>query len=204
MKVNVRKAQQAAKEAEMAEQTSKVIEYVEALGCQFCRDLRGFGKARLNRLMRGAYVEMMEYYEHYGGEVEKGILVDEVPTLYIGLRNQVKCLDVPVDEIEEGASFSPEFAGWRNETDRMMRRFRHGEIERKEKVVRSFWYAMMVYLWHTYGWGQVRLSNFYRTVQFRYRTAMGYYLECRSREDALVNTELDVTVEAIKKLGVEL
>lgn len=204
MKVNVRKARQDAQKQRIEEQEARVIEYVEALGCRFCRDLRGFGKVRLNRLVRGAYAEMMEYYEHYGGDMEKGLLIDDVPTLYVGLRNQVAALNVPVEKIETAMEWSSDFETWRNTADREKRQCRYAEIIRMNRMIRSYWYAMMLHLWHTYGWGQVRLTNFYKTVCNTYWLIMDRYLYCKDEMDGLVADAMGGAVRAMKGIGVEL
>ena len=204
MKVNVRKARQEAQRQRIKEQEERVIEYIEALGCRFCRDLRGFGKMRLNRLVRGAYAEMMEYYEHYGGEIEKGLLIDDVPTLYIGLRNQVMALEVPVEQIEKNTELSPNFKTWRSNADRMKRQNRYEEVVRMNRMIRSYWYAMILHLWHTYGWGQVRLTKFYRTVCTTYWWVMDRYLYCKDEMDGLVSEAMNEAVRSIKEIGVEL
>lgn len=206
MKVNVKKARVAARRQRIVVQEEKTVEYIQALGCQFCRDLRRFGKVRLNRLIRGAYEEMTDYYEHYGGDaLEDGLKPGNIPYLYVGLRNQVKALDVPIEKIEEEHELSPDFqTEWRPPHDRIIRQNRWEETERVQKMVRSFWYCMMLHLWHRYNWGQVRLTNFYRTVTSRYWQAMFLYLSCRDDTDAVVQKEMDAAVGAMKKLGVNL
>ena len=159
---------------------------------------------RLNRLVRGAYAEMMEYYEHYGGEIEKGLLTEDVPTLYFGLRNQVMALNVPVERIEKNAELSPDFVIWRSNEDRIKRQNRYEEVVRMNRVIRSYWYAMILHLWHTYGWGQVRLTKFYRTVCTTYWWVMDRYLYCKYEMDGQVAGIISETVGAIKEIGVEL
>ena len=204
MKVNVRKARQEAQKQRIEEQEGRIIEYIEALGCQFCRDLRGFGKVRLSRLVRGAYAEMMEYYEHYGGDMEKGLLPDDVPTLYVGLRNQVAALNVPVEQIEKNAELSPDFVTWRSNKDRIKRQNRYEETVRMNRMIRSYWYAMILHLWHTYGWGQVRLTKFYNMVSMTYWWVMSRYLYCKDEMDAAVLDVMNTAVAEIKEIGVEL
>lgn len=206
MKVNVKKARAAARRQRIVVQEEKTVEYIQALGCQFCRDLRQFGKVRLNRLIRGAYEEMTDYYEHYGGDaLEDGLKPDNIPYLYVGLRNQVNALDVPIEKIEEEHELSPDFqTEWRPPHDRIIRQNRWEETERVQKMVRSFWYCMMLHLWHRYNWGQVRLTRFYTTVLARYSATMNRYLSCKAEADALAAKEIDETVGAIKRIGVKL
>lgn len=204
MKVNVKRFREQKAAEVVEEQRDKIITFCIALGCHACRRMRNFGRKRLDLLVRGAYLQIMEWYEHYGGEIEKGLVIDEVPTLYYGLRNQVKCLDVPVEELEKRSDFSPDFREWRNANDRAARRARWDELTRMEKVTRSYWYAMMLHLRETYGWGAQCLTRFYEYVQNNYAVIMSYYLLCRPDEDEKVYLTWKQTPETIKELGVSL
>ena len=204
MNVNVKRAQFQAKVEVMEDQKDRMITFAMASGCEACRFIRGFGKIRLNRLIRGAFEEITAYYEHYGGDPEEGMLPDNVPTLYIGLRNQVKALEVPVEEFEKRLGFSPEFSAWRRQSDREKRKYRYDNLVSMEKVIRSFWYSMIMYLWHTYGWGRERLTRFYWHVQELYHEVMENYLACSASADADMVQQMTQTIEMIEKLGVKL
>ena len=207
MKVNVRAAMSARTEREIERMTDRFLVFAQALGCGVCREIRGFGKIRLNRLVRGAYEEITEYYEHYGGDVEKafenGMDPETVSILYCGLRNQITALEVPVDVIEETCALSPRFTHWRSPRDRQKREARHIKLSGMESAVRVFWYAMMLHLWHTYGWGKKRLTRFCGYVNRGWDTAMEFYLDCREPSDAVCLRTVSETILGMEKLGVK-
>lgn len=204
MKVNVKAAIEAKTAEEISRQHLETITFITALGCEACRQIRGFGKVRLNRLVRGAYEEITDFYEHYGGAVEDGLNSEEIPTLYIGLRNQVKALDVPIEEIESCREPKPEFDGWRSNNDRMKRNVRWEDTQRMTRVIRSYWYSMIMHLWHQYGWGEKRLTRFYTFVQDRYYQTTESYLQCRDSTDGEADRTIKETIRLIKDLGVSV
>ena len=202
MKVNVARAQFAEKEKLQAEQRLKMIRYAVAIGCIACREKWNFGKQRLDRLVRGAYEEIFGYYEHYGGDPQTGMVPENVPTLYYGIRNQVKCLDIPLEEIEVQYALKPEFKVWRNETDRMKRQVRYEEELSMQMVTRAYWYGMVMFLWHAYGYGETVLTEFYRRVQEQWKNVMDYYLQCTPGSDVTVKKTIESGIRRIEDLGV--
>lgn len=205
MKVNVARARFEAKKGDMEAQRLQMITYAIAIGCTICRDKWNFGKQRLNRLVRGAYEEITEWYEHYGGNPpEEGVLPDNVPTLYHGMRIQVDALDIPVDEIEKEYALSPDFTEWRNLHDRKMRKYRFEELESMRMITRAYWYAMLLYLWHTYGNGGEVLTWVYRRIQEEWSRTMRFYLACDPGKDTTVYITMNGTIRPIENLGVKL
>lgn len=205
MKVNVARAQFEAKQVDMKAQRLRMITYAIALGCSACRNKWNFGKRRLDRLVRGAYEEITNWYEHYGGNPpEEGMLPDNVPTLYYGMRNQVKALDIPAEEIEGKYVLSREFSVWKNRKMCEKRSYRWEEAESLRMITRAYWYAMLLYLWHTYENGGASLSEIYEKIQREWFSTMDAYLDCDDRRDGYVNKRIDVAVQAIEKLGVKL
>ena len=205
MKVNVKRAQFEAKQDSMKAQRLRMITYAIALGCSACRGKWNFGKRRLDGLVRGAYEEITNWYEHYGGNPpEEGMLTDNVPTLYYGMRNQVKALDIPAEEIEGKYALSREFSVWKNRKMCEKRSYRWEEAESLRMITRAYWYAMVLYLWHTYENGGASLSEIYEKIQKEWFSTMNVYLDCDDRRDGYVNKRIDAAVQAIEKLGVKL
>lgn len=202
MKVNWERAQFAEKKTFQEEQRLKMIRYAVAIGCIACREKWNYGKIRLDRLVRGAYDEIFSYYEHYGGDPQTGMIPENVPTLYYGIRNQVKCLDIPVEEIEAKFALKPDFDVWRNEFDRKKRRYRYEEELSMQKVTRAYWYGMVMYLWHSYGHGETVLTEFYRRVQEQWKGVMDYYLRCTTSNDEAVAKTIESGIRRIEDLGV--
>lgn len=205
MKVNVKRAQFEAKQVDMKAQRLRMITYAIALGCSACRGKWKFGKKRLDGLVRGAYEEITEWYEHYGGNPpEEGMVPDNVPTLYYGMRIQIKALNVPLKEIEAEYPLSPEFPVWRNKIVCEKRKYRFEEAESLRMITRAYWYAMLLYLWHTYGNGETTLSEIYREIHGEWNRTLDTYLKCDDRQDALVKARIDKVIQAIEQLGVKL
>lgn len=205
MKVNVKAALEAKTAEEIEAQHMELVSFITALGCIACRVIRGFGRIRLNRLVQGAYEEVTDFYEHYGGDAGTGILEpDNLPTLYVGLRNQVKALNVPIEEIEDRYALKEEFSEWRNKNDRLKRSVRWEDTQRMTRMVRSYWYSMIMHLWHRYGWGEKRLTRFYTMVHVRYTYAMDQYLECRASSDSMSDGYIKETIRQVTDLGVSV
>lgn len=205
MKVNVSRARFEAKQENMKEQRMQMITFAIALGCTICRDKWNFGKRRLDRLVRGAYEEITEWYEHYGGNPpEEGMNPDNVPTLYHGMRIQADALGIPLDEIEREYALSPDFSGWRSLNDRKVRKYRFEELESMRMITRAYWYAMLLHLWHTYGNGGEVLTWVYRRIQEEWARVMRLYLECDNRKDGMVDKAMRGEIRAIEKIGVKL
>lgn len=204
MKVNVARAQFTKKVEEQNIQKDKLIQYAISLGCEACRNKWNFGKKRLDRLVRGMFEEITDYYEHYGGNPEEGMTPENIPTLYYGLRNQIKCLDIPVEDIEAENALSAEFQReYRSRIDREKRKTRHEFAGTLEKVTRAMWYAMLLHLWHTYGNGGVALSDIYRKIQYNWFVTMCLYLSCKDRDDENVATAVNGLTKEIKGLGID-
>ena len=204
MNVNVKRARFRENVEIMKNQREQIVTFSMALGCAACREIRNFGKRRLNRLIRGAFEEITAYYEHYGGDPKEKMLPENIPFLYVGLKNQIKALDVPADELEKEFAFTEGFSEWRNPHDREQRKQRYENLISMEQVTRAFWYSMMLHLWHTYGWGGQRLTRFYRFVQGRYYLTMNEYLKCREDRDAEMAERMNKAIDAIQKIGVKL
>lgn len=204
MRVNVERAQFAKKVERQNEQKDELVQYAISLGCFACRNKFRFGKKRLDRLVRGMFREITDYYEHYGGNPEEGLDPENVPTLYYGLRNQVKCLDIPVEEIEAKFALSEDFEReHRNSMDRAMRKARYDFVMTLEKVTRSMWYAMILHLWHYYGNGGVALTSLYKQIQWNWSNTMELYLTCKKRYDETFATTIAGATKDVKDLGVE-
>ena len=109
-----------------------------------------------------------------------------------------------MEEIEAEFALKPEFGEWRNGNDRMKRKVRWEDTQRMERVIRSYWYSMIMHLWHKYHWGQKRLTRFYSMVQERYNTAMEMYLACRDQTDGTASGMIEETINAIKEIGVSV
>ena len=105
MKVNVKAARRAQTEKRINQQDTEAIEFGMALGCIYCREKREFGKGRMNRLIRGTYEELVDRFMMYRESEEETFSPDNLPTLYTGLRIQMKGLDVDVEAIEEEFGF---------------------------------------------------------------------------------------------------
>lgn len=202
MKVDVRAAQYRKKIDTINAQESDAITFSLALGCQFCRILRNFGRRRLNALVRGTYEELADHFVQYREREDEVFSRDNVPILYTGLRNQVRALEVDVDAIEREFAFPPSPERWMSARDREKRKTRLLLMGDREKMFRSFWYAMMLYLWRTYGWGRDRLTRFYVFCRRRYREIWGEYLACRPEKDETVRESVARSIALVEGLGV--
>lgn len=205
MKVNVKRARQQQSLNTINQQESDAITFCLALGCEFCRTMRNFGKKRLNNLIQGMYFELADHFMIYReDEDDVEFKRDDVPFLYTGLRNQVTALDVNVEDIEREFEFDRDFGGWMNSARNKKRLARFQLLNDRERMFRSFWYAMMLYLWRTYGWGKDRLSRFYRYVRQQYYLLFRLYLICEPVEDENIIKTAQKRTDAIKKIGVVL
>lgn len=202
MKVNWKAAQKAQTEKRMNEQDTEAIEFGMALGCIFCRNLRGFGKRRMNRLIRGTYEELVDRFILYRGSEEETFSPQNIPLLYTGLRNQIKALDVDVEAIEAEFGF-PEVSPSRlNEKRTRIRSNRRQVLLDREVLLRSYWYGMMLHLWHEYDWGEHRLTNFYRFCREQYRDVYIQYLGYTPEQDTNLDRVVKRTIALIKEIGV--
>ena len=202
MKVNWKAAQKSQMEKRMNEMDTEAIEFGMALGCIFCRNLRGFGKKRMNRLIRGTYEELVDRFIMYRESEEETFSPDNIPLLYTGLRNQVKALDVDVDAIEGEFSF-PEVSSsaWDKNRARIRSNRRQVLLDR-EVLLRSYWYGMILHLWHEYDWGEHRLTNFYRFCREEYRDVYIQYLAYTPEQDTRIDQKVKETIALIKEMGV--
>ena len=202
MKVNWRRAQKEQKLDEINRQESDTLSFCFALGYEFCRNLRNFGKGRLNDLRAGTYVILADNFMQYRDDEDKDFSPEEVPFLYTGLRNQITAL-VDVDEIEKQYAFDPKYGGWKSGIEKEKRDSRYLLLCDRERMFRSFWYAMMLYLYRTYNWGPDRLTRFYKFVRQTYRTIYQEYLVCSAAKDAWIVKTMTGMVKKYTDLGVE-
>lgn len=202
MKVNWKRAKQEQALEVINRQEGDALTFCLALGCEFCRDLRNFGKGRLNDLIRGMYLELKDHFEKYRESEEDEFTKEEVPFLYTGLRNEVTAL-ADVDAIEKRFAFDPKTGGWMTGLPREKRESRYTLLMDRERMFRSFWYAAMLYLWRTYGWGEDRLTRFYEFVRHSYLTVFREYLICAPAKDAWIQRQMNETVKKFTDLGVE-
>lgn len=205
MKVNVKRARQQQSLNTINQQESDAITFGIVLGCEFCRILRNFGKKRLNDLIQGMYFELADHFMVYReDEDDVEFKREDVPFLYTGLRNQIMALDIDVEGIEKHFAFSKETGGWMNSARNQKRLSRYQLLLDRQRMFRSFWYAMMLYLWRKYGWGKDRLSRFYEYAQREYYNMFSRYLFCESLKDEMIITSMRQRTDAIKKIGVIL
>ena len=202
MKVNIKRARYQQAMDTINAQESDAISFGLALGCHFCRDLRRFGKKRLNALIRGTYWELEQHFRNYRANEDEQFSMENVPILYTGLRNQVKALDVDVETIESSFPFAESFKTWRNSRDVSQRKTRYMLLQDREKMFRSIWYGMILYVWRTYSWGRDRLTRLYRYIREQYAAVFNDYLECRADKDQIVRNRIKTTVSGIESLGV--
>lgn len=202
MKVNWKAAQRAQTEKRMNEQDTEAIEFGMALGCIFCRNLRGFGKKRMNRLIRGTYEELVDRFIMYRESEEETFSPDNISTLYVGLRVQVKALDVDVEAIETEFGFPEVSLSRLNEMRTRIRSDRRRVLLDREVLLRSYWYGMLLHLWHEYDWGAHRLTNFYRFCREQYRDVYIQYLGYTPEQDTRIDRKVKETIAQIKNMGV--
>lgn len=202
MKVNWRKAQREQALETINKQESDALTFCLALGCEFCRNLRNFGQGRLNDLIRGMYMELADNFEKYREDDEQEFSKEQVPFLYTGLRNQVMSL-INVNKAETWCAFDPHYGGFKTGMEREKRDGRYQLLMDRERMFRSFWYAMMLYLWRTYGWGEDRLSRFYGFVRQTYLTVFQEYLACSPEKDAWIQKKMTEMIKKYTDLGVE-
>jgi len=201
MKVNVKAARRAQTEKRINQQDTEAIEFGMALGCIFCRNLRGFGKKRMNRLIRGTYEELVDRFIMYRESEEETFSPDNLLTLYAGLRVQMKGLDVDVEAIEDEFSFPEVSSSW-DRKRLVIRRERRQTLLNREVLVRCYWYGMMLYLWYEYNWGTQRLTNFYRFCREEYRDVYIQYLAYTPEQDTRIDRKVKETIAQIKDMGV--
>lgn len=202
MNCNWRRAKQEKALETLNKQESDALTYCLALGCEFCRNLRNFGQGRLNDLIRGMYLELQDHFEKYREDDEEQFTKEQVPFLYTGLRNQIVPL-VDVDEIEKRYAFDPKYGGWKGGMEKEKRDIRYQLLMDRERMYRSFWYAMMLYLWRTYNWGEDRLTRFYGFVRQSYLTIFKEYLAGTAVKDAWIAKTTAAMVKKYTDLGVE-
>lgn len=203
MKVNVKRALAKKKMDEINRQEGDAITFGLALGCEFCRDLRGFGRKRCDDLIRGMYLICAENFEQYREDDEDTFSRESVPFLYTGLRNQVTALDVDAEGIEARCAIDPGYGGWKTGAAAEKRRTRYQLLTDRERMFRSFWYAMMLYLWRTYGWGQDRLNRFYSFVRQNYKVVYQEYLAGTAMKDEWVMKRSAELVKKYEDMGVK-
>lgn len=201
MKVNVKAARRAQTEKRINQQDTEAIEFGMALGCIYCREKREFGKGRMNRLIRGTYEELVDRFMMYRESEEETFSPDNLPTLYMGLRVQMKGLDVDVEAIEDEFGFPEVSSSW-DRKRLVIRRERRQTLLNREVLVRCYWYGMMLHLWHEYNWGTQRLTNFYRYCREQYRAVYLPYLGFTPEQDTKIDHTVKATIARIKEMGV--
>lgn len=204
MKVNIKRIRQQQTIDTVNEQESEAIQYCLALACEFCRELRGFGRQRLDDMVRGMYSVCAENYTKYReDENDEEFGVEDIPFLYTGLRNQATSLGVDTEGIERRCAIDPHYGGWKTGHAREKRSWRATLLDNREKLYRSMWYALMIYLWRTYGWGKDRLTRLYTFVRTNYKVTFQEYLVGTAEKDQWVQTRERELVDKYKKLGVK-
>lgn len=205
MKVNVKLARQKKAEATVNEQESAAISFALAIACEYLHSpsdpKKRFGQKRLNAMIHGMYAELQEQFQHYRSDDEKEFSASSVPFLYVGLRNQVAALEVDVGRIESTYPFRLSGDGWGKKAKREVR---YELLQNREKMFRSLWYALMLYLWREHGFGAERLTRFYQHVRYQYCTVFTHYLDCTPEWDTRIQKTMRGTIERVQKLGVEI
>lgn len=206
MKVNVARARTEANIKVLDAQEKEAIKYCEAVACVILRDECGWNKsdwdtARMKWFVRGVYKWLAETFEQYRASGDEKFSAETVPTVYVGLRNQVKALGVDVERAEDEYAFAEFFGGWRPERMVSRRAFRYQLLKDREKTFRSFWYTMMLYLHEKYGFGKMRLERFYTLCRARYKEDYDFYLLCSDTE---CMKRIKAVVKEAEDLGIEL
>ena len=209
MKVNVERARTEANIAKLNEQEKDAVKYCEAIACIILRDEMGWNKsewdtARMKWFVRGIYKWLAETFEQYRAIGEERFSAETVPTVYVGLRNQVKALEVNIQRIEDEYAFAEQFAGWRPERMVKRRGYRRRLLMERERTFRSFWYTMMLYLHDKYGYGKSRLERFYALCRTRYKEDYDFYLLCTEVGDAVCQQRIGSAIKEATDLGIEL
>jgi hypothetical protein len=209
MKVNVARARTEANIKKLDAQEKEAIKYCEAIACLVLRDEMGWNKsgwdgARMKWFVRGVYKWLAETFEQYRAAGDEKFSAETVPTVYVGLRNQVKALDADVGRIEDEYAFAEFFAGWRPGGMVTRRAFRYQHLKDREQTFRAFWYTMMLYLHEKYGFGKTRLERFYALCRARYKEDYDFYLLCTAEGDTAIQKRTRAVIKEATDLGIEL
>ena len=209
MKVNVQRARTDANIAKLNEQEKDAVKYCEAVACIILRDEMGWNKsawdaARMKWFVRGIYKWLADTFEQYRAIGEERFSSETVPTVYVGLRNQVTALGIDTQRLEDEFAFAEHFAGWRPERMIKRRGYRYQLLTERERTFRSFWYTMILYLRDKYGFGITRLERFYALCRTRYKEDYDFYLLCTEAGDAVCQQRIGSAIKEATDLGIEL
>ena len=209
MKVNISRAKAEENIKKLDAQERNAVRYCEAVACIILRDECGWNKSewdteRMKWFVRGIYKWLAETFEQYRAIGEERFSSETVPTVYVGLRNQVLALGIEVQRIEDEIAFAESFAGWRPERMIKRRGYRYQLLKERERTFRSFWYTMILYLRDKYGFGITRLERFYALCRARYKEDYDFYLLCTEAGDAECQRRIEGAIKEAEDLGIEL
>lgn len=209
MKVNLARARTEANIKKLDTQEKNAIKYCEAVACIVLRDELGWNKsgwdaARMKWFVRGVYKWLAETFEYYRAAGDEKFSAETVPTVYVGLRNQVKALEVDVGRVEVEYAFTEHFDGWKPERMLKRRGYRYQFLSDREQTFRAIWYTMMLYLHEKYGYGKTRLERFYALCRTRYKEDYDFYLLCTEAGDAMCQKRIGSAIKEATDLGIEL